>query len=115
MTTSHRYVPADDTVLEDSVVGGSLPWSGYLDRGEHLVLVDLEGQQAIDFLCYNAHDPHERYHAPNTVKLQGNIYLGPGSQVYCMSLLMAAATRKMKPAPPSALATSLAIVRAMRD
>ena len=46
------------------------------------MFVDLEGQQAIDFLCYNAHDPHERYHAPNTVKLQGNIYLGPGSVLW---------------------------------
>ena len=82
MTTSHRYVPADATVLEDTVVGAGLPWSGRIDRGEHLVLVDLEGQQAIDFLCYDAHDPQERYHAPNTVKLQGNIYLGPGSVLW---------------------------------
>ena len=82
MTTSHRYVPADATVLEDTVIGAGLPWSGRIDRGEHLVLVDLEGQQAIDFLCYNAHDPQERYHAPNTVKLQGNIYLGPGSVLW---------------------------------
>ena len=82
MTTSHRYVPADATVLEDTVVGAGLPWSGRIDRGEHLVLVDLEGQQAIDFLCYNAHDSHERYHAPNTVTLQGNIYLGPGSVLW---------------------------------
>ena len=110
MTTSRRYVSAA-TVIENSVVGVGLPWGGCLDRGEHLVPIDLD----IDFLCYNAHNPHERYHAPNTAKLQGNIYLGPSSQVYCMSLLMAAATRKMKPAPPSALATSLAIVRAMRD
>ena len=82
MTTSHHYVPTDATVLEDTVVGAGLPWSGRIDRGEHLVLVDPEGQQAIDFLCYNAHDPHERYHAPNTVKLQGNIYLGPGSVLW---------------------------------
>ena len=82
MTTSHRYVPADATVLEDTVVGAGLPWSSRIDRGELLVLVDLEGQQAIDFLCYDAHDPQERYHAPNTVKLQGNIYLGPGSVLW---------------------------------
>ena len=80
MTTSHRHVPADATVLEDTVVGAGLPWSGRIDRGEHLVLVDLEGQQAIDFLCYNAHDPHERYHAPNTVNLQGT-----STKAACMS------------------------------
>ena len=59
-----------------------MPWSGRIDRGEHLVLVDLEGQQAIDFLCFNADDPEERYHAPNTIKLQGNIYLGRGSVLW---------------------------------
>ena len=82
MTNSNPYVPAGATVIEDTVVEARLPWSGRVDRGEHLVLVDLEGQQAIDFLCYNAHDPLERYHAPNTIKLQHNIYLGRGSVLW---------------------------------
>ena len=82
MTSSNPYIPVDATVIEDTVVEARLPWSGRVDRGEYLVLVDLEGQQAIDFLCYNAHDPQERYHAPNTVKLQHNIYLGQGSVLW---------------------------------
>ena len=83
--TSRRipYVPAGaSAVLEDTVVEARMPWSGRVVRGEHLVLVDLEGQQAIDFLCFNADDPEERYHAPNTIKLQGNIYLGRGSVLW---------------------------------
>ena len=80
MPAQNSYVPADAAeVIEDTVVGAGLPWSGRVAQGESLVLVDLEGQQAIDFLCYNAGDPAERYHAPNTIKLQGNIYLGRGS------------------------------------
>ena len=80
MNEKNSYVPADAAaVIEDTVVGAGLPWSGRVAQGERLVLVDLEGQQAIDFLCYNADDPAERYHAPNTIKLQGNIYLGEGS------------------------------------
>ena len=75
-------VPGGATVLEDTIVGAGLPWSGQIGRGDFLVLVDLEGQQAIDFLCYNAHDTRERYHAPNTIKLQGNIYLGQGSVLW---------------------------------
>ena len=82
MTTPNPYVPGDATVIEDTVVEARLPWSGQVDRGQHLVLVDLEGQQAIDFLCYNAHDPEERYHAPNTIKLQHNIYLGQGTVLW---------------------------------
>ena len=73
------YLPDGATLLEDHVVPARMPWSARVAQGEHLVLVDLEGQQAIDFLCFNAHDPRERYHAPNTIKIPGNIYLGRGS------------------------------------
>ena len=79
---SRRYLPDDAVVIEDTIVGAGLPWSGNIRRGEYLVLVDLEGRQAIDFLCYSARDPQERYHAPNTIKLQGNIYLGQGSVLW---------------------------------
>jgi urea carboxylase-associated protein 1 len=44
-----------------------------------LRLVDMEGQQAIDFLCFNAADPSERYSATNTIKVPCNIYIGEGS------------------------------------
>ncbi len=82
MNAPAPYVPSDAIVVEDSTVAAGQPWSGQVNQGEHLVLVDLEGQQAIDFLCYNAHDPQERYHAPNTIKLQGNIYLGRNSSLW---------------------------------
>ena len=82
MSALPACVPGGATVLEDTIVGAGLPWSGQIGRGDFLVLVDLEGQQAIDFLCYNAHDTRERYHAPNTIKLQGNIYLGQGSVLW---------------------------------
>ena len=35
------------------------PWSARVGKGDRLRLIDLEGQQAIDFLCYNADDPAE--------------------------------------------------------
>ena len=58
MSTRNAYVPAGaSAVLEDTVVEARMPWSGRVARGEHLVLVDLEGQQAIDFLCFNADRP----------------------------------------------------------
>ena len=83
MATQNPYVPAGaSAVLEDTVLEARMPWSGRIARGEHLVLVDLEGQQAINFLCFDADDPEERYHAPNTIKLQGNIYLGRGSVLW---------------------------------
>ena len=45
-------------------------------------ITDLEGQQAVDFLCYNNNDRSDRYSATNTVKVQGNIYVGLGSILY---------------------------------
>ena len=69
----------DAEILEDTVVAAGHPWSGKIAKGNVLRLIDLEGQQAIDFLCYNADDPGERYHAPNTIKIPGQIHLGKGS------------------------------------
>ena len=77
-------VPAmnlDAEILENTVVPAGQPWSRRIAEGEVLRLIDLEGQQAIDFLCYNADDPEERYHAPNTMKIPGQIYLGKGSSL----------------------------------
>jgi len=43
-----------------------------IKRSEILRLVDLEGQQAVDFLCYNADNTAERY---NAAKLNKKIYI----------------------------------------
>jgi urea carboxylase-associated protein 1 len=69
-------------VLKDTVVAAGQPWSGHVAKGDVLRLMDLEGQQAIDFLCYNADFHEERYHAPNTIKIPGQIYLGKGSSLW---------------------------------
>ena len=70
------------TVREDTVVRARQPWSTRLETGEILRFVDLEGQQAIDFLCYNAANPVERYHAANTIKLNKNMFLGKNSVLW---------------------------------
>ena len=72
------------TVHEDTVVPACEPWSAHVKQGDILRLVDLEGQQAIDFLCYSAADQIDRYSAANTMKLNGNIYLGQGSVLWSM-------------------------------
>ncbi|MEL6283117.1 MAG: DUF1989 domain-containing protein [Pseudomonadota bacterium] len=71
--------PADAAILEDTIVPARAPWSARVAKGEYLRLIDLEGGQAIDFLCFNADDPAERYHAANTIKIPGNIFIGEGS------------------------------------
>jgi urea carboxylase-associated protein 1 len=66
----------------DAVIPAGAPWSGIVRRGEVLRIIDLEGQQAVDFLCYNAASFEERYHAPNTMKAAGAIFLTTGHRLY---------------------------------
>ena len=40
-------------VLDETVPAGK-PWGHAVGQGEILRLVDLEGQQAVDFLCFDA-------------------------------------------------------------
>jgi uncharacterized protein YcgI (DUF1989 family) len=44
-------------VVEDRVVPAGEPWARVLRLGQTLRILDLEGRQAVDFLCYNATDP----------------------------------------------------------
>jgi uncharacterized protein len=65
-----------------TIVPAGAPWSGIVRQGQVLRITDLEGQQAVDFLCYNAADLQERYHAPNTLKAAGTIFLTTGHILY---------------------------------
>jgi len=51
-------------------------------KGDMLRLIDLEGEQAVDFLCYDAEDPTDRYCATNTVKVQGQLFVDKGTVLY---------------------------------
>ena len=65
----------------DETVGPGEPWTRVVTRGQVLRIVDLEGNQAVDTLLYNAHDTADRYSAADTVRAQGNIFLTTGSQL----------------------------------
>jgi urea carboxylase-associated protein 1 len=66
-------------VIVDEVVAARSPWARVVRAGETLRIVDLEGNQAVDFLCYNAADLDERYSASETIVGQGNIFLTTGT------------------------------------
>jgi uncharacterized protein len=66
-------------VVHDEVVPARAPWSRVVRAGETLRIIDLEGNQAVDFLLYNADDTAERYSAPDTVVAQGNLFLRVGT------------------------------------
>jgi hypothetical protein len=66
-------------VVLDEVVAACAPWSAVVLAGQLLSIVDLGGNQAVDFLVYNANDTAERYSAPDTIAAQGSIFLTTGS------------------------------------
>jgi len=69
-------------IVEDVIIPAREPWSRVVAQGQMLRLIDLEGMQAVDFLCYNAHDPEDRYCAADTMKIGGGIFLGTGTVLY---------------------------------
>ena len=69
-------------VLQHHNIGPGGDWSGTIKCGQILRLVDLQGRQAIDFLCYNAADPSERYNAADTMKISGSLFIEKGTKLY---------------------------------
>jgi urea carboxylase-associated protein 1 len=67
---------------EDRVIPAGGHWSGIVPAGRTLRIVDLEGRQAVDFLCYNAARPEERYNAADTMKIAGSIFITAGVALY---------------------------------
>lgn len=65
--------------VTDSVVLSGEPWVGLVSAGATIRIVDLEGNQAVDTLFYNARDPAEHYSAQATLQSQRSIYLTTGS------------------------------------
>ena len=69
-------------IVEDRTLPAGGDWAAVVRRGQMLRIVDLEGRQAVDFLCYNAADPTERYNAADTMKVTGTIFLTSGHALY---------------------------------
>ncbi|MFT4025581.1 MAG: urea carboxylase-associated family protein [Novosphingobium sp.] len=66
-------------VVHDAIVPARAPWLYHVAAGQTLRIVDLEGNQAVDFLLYATADDAERYSAQDTVAAQGNLFLREGT------------------------------------
>lgn len=69
----------DATILFDQIIPARAPWEHVVHAGETLRIIDLEGNQAVDFLLYALHDDTERYSAQDTIAAQRNIFLRTGT------------------------------------
>ena len=65
----------------DEICAAGEPWSRRIAKRQVFRILDLEGNQAVDTLFYNADDPQERYSAVDTIQRQRNLYLGVGTQL----------------------------------
>ena len=63
------------------LVAAESPWSHVVKRGQTVRIVDVESQQAVDALFYNAHNFAERYSAQDTLRVQRNAYLSLGAAI----------------------------------
>jgi hypothetical protein len=63
----------------DGIVPARSPWSGIIKHGEVLSIVDVEGNQAVDCLLFDAANTVERYSAQATIAAAGSVFLTEGS------------------------------------
>jgi uncharacterized protein len=79
-TATSRLDPRDAVV--DEIVPAGEPWMRRVNKGQVLRIVDLEGNQAVDTLFFNADDPEEHYSLTHTIQKQRALYLVLGSTLY---------------------------------
>ena len=89
--TQHPLV-IDDVPLTDAQMTARLPGRFRLDprtgaafvlrEGQSLRVIDPEGEQVADLICYDAHDPKSWLSSGRTIDYANRIYLRPGDVLY---------------------------------
>jgi urea carboxylase-associated protein 1 len=69
-------------VVSSVVVPGGAPYDVELKRGQVLRIIDLEGQQGVDFLCFNKDNTEERYNLAHSIKKAATLNLTKGHVLY---------------------------------
>ena len=78
--TESQLNPANAVV--DEICAAGEPWVKQVNAGQTFRIVDLEGNQAVDTLFYNAQHALERYSVNDTLRNQNRLYLTIGSKLY---------------------------------
>lgn len=65
--------------VRNEIVAAGEPWLARISNGQVLRIVDLDGNQAVDTLFFNARDPQEHYSLTHTIQKQRALYLGLGT------------------------------------
>lgn len=81
---THAFVESKlnpDLAVADEICAAGEPWVGIVKQGQIFRIVDLEGNQAVDTLFFNANHALERYSATDTIRSQNKLYLTTGSKL----------------------------------
>lgn len=68
--------------IKSDIIPGGAPYSVELKKGQVLRLIDLEGQQGVDFLCFNKENNEERYNIAHSIKKAATLNLTKGHILY---------------------------------
>ncbi len=77
----HSTLDSSTAVYSQKIMAGD-GWIHEIKKGQTLRILDLEGNQAVDTLFYNARNPAEHYSAVTTIQRQSQLYLTTGSKLY---------------------------------
>ena len=70
-------------IIKDTTVpAGANNYVSEIPRGRHLRIIDLGGQQAVDFLAFDLANTEHRYNNANSIKLNRTIYVTKGFKLY---------------------------------
>lgn len=67
-----------DAVYEELIPAGE-GWMHPLRKGQTLRIIDLEGNQGLDLLIYDLHNPEDHYSATQTIVRQKKLYINAGT------------------------------------
>ena len=83
LLTQSPLDPAD--AVYSAVIPAGESWLHPITQGQTFRIVDLEGNQAVDTLFYDAHNHADRYDFQNTIRAQNNVYLSTGTRLMSVS------------------------------
>jgi len=69
-------------VKDTTVPAGTNNYVSEIPAGRHLRIIDIGGQQAVDFLAFDLADTELRYNNANSIKLNRTIYVTKGFKLY---------------------------------
>lgn len=82
MTSGTASSTSTATMHRDEVIPAKGHWAGEVAAGQTLRIIDLEGKQAVDLICYNLHDRTEKFWVAHTAKLNKTLYVSEGHVLY---------------------------------